>query len=262
MLLVCPKCSARYLVSSIALGDEGREVRCAKCEHEWFQDKDEVFLQKLENISPIIREDASDIAESEPELRNFLDEETNEDQHASRKHHIPDAVKPNNEKVNVPALSSSAMRTKSALQAKIMGAITGLLIFAVLFGCAFIYKQKIAAFWPPAVAIYNIAGVPIVLKGEGLVLENLSAKIVKGNDNANVLSLQGRVLNMSEKPQEIPKMLAKLRSTNGEDGAKWEIDSPMGLLNAGEAFTFKSEYPSVPKGVGSVNLSFIPEVQQ
>lgn len=37
MIVSCPACSTRYLVEPSALGAEGRAVRCAKCEHSWFQ---------------------------------------------------------------------------------------------------------------------------------------------------------------------------------------------------------------------------------
>ena len=37
MMLVCSSCNSRYLVNSGDLKPDGRVVRCAKCDHEWFQ---------------------------------------------------------------------------------------------------------------------------------------------------------------------------------------------------------------------------------
>ena len=37
MLLTCPSCNSQYLVNSIDLQPNGRKVRCATCEYEWFQ---------------------------------------------------------------------------------------------------------------------------------------------------------------------------------------------------------------------------------
>ena len=38
MMLVCSSCNSRYLVNSGDLKPDGRVVRCAKCDHEWFQE--------------------------------------------------------------------------------------------------------------------------------------------------------------------------------------------------------------------------------
>lgn len=35
MIIVCPACDTRFLLSAQALGSSGRDVRCAKCGHQW-----------------------------------------------------------------------------------------------------------------------------------------------------------------------------------------------------------------------------------
>lgn len=38
MIIACPACATRYVVPDSAIGADGRNVRCAKCRHNWFQD--------------------------------------------------------------------------------------------------------------------------------------------------------------------------------------------------------------------------------
>lgn len=35
MIIICPTCSTKFMLSSSAIGPEGRDVRCAKCGHQW-----------------------------------------------------------------------------------------------------------------------------------------------------------------------------------------------------------------------------------
>lgn len=37
MILTCPACTTRYAVTPESIGPAGRDVRCAKCGHRWFQ---------------------------------------------------------------------------------------------------------------------------------------------------------------------------------------------------------------------------------
>ncbi len=257
MLLLCPNCSARYLVSSIALGEVGRGVRCAKCDHEWFEKPDDVPFR--EEVTETEGESSDSDEEGQEDVYDFVDVEE-ETGTPLVDEPIPESVKPRDDKINVPALADDALRTSASLQAKVTGYFSALAIFGILFGMAVLLKQPIVSLWPPASAIYSLAGLTVSYKGEDLVMESLTAQIQKDAEGKDYLTLQGRVINLTNNVQEVPKLFARLRSTNGEDGKGWSIDSPLEKLAPGESFTFKSDYPVVPRGVGSVNLTFVPTV--
>lgn len=269
MILTCPECSTRYLMSSAAIGADGREVRCAKCAHEWFQEPDEDVGEAVEEKIPeIIEEDASENIEQEEEsvtddlaeeaeankIKTVYPPEENDDEQ------IPESVKPDHQKTNVPAFAEDVIRPEVPFQAKMMGYAASLTIFALLIIGGLVFKQKIVTAWAPASAIYELAGFGVSYKGEDLVMEELAAEVVKQQDGADVLILKGRVMNLTGKSIDVPKMVAVLRSTNGEDGAKWIIDPPVDQVEAGASFAFTSEYAGIPGGIGSVNLTFVPEV--
>ncbi len=50
MILTCPSCSASYNVPNDSIGVEGRNVRCKKCKHEWFQEGERKALEDLINL--------------------------------------------------------------------------------------------------------------------------------------------------------------------------------------------------------------------
>ncbi len=42
MIITCPACNTRYVVSPQAISPEGRTVKCARCAHQWHQSGEEV----------------------------------------------------------------------------------------------------------------------------------------------------------------------------------------------------------------------------
>ena len=51
MIVSCPSCATRYLIDPAALGEEGRRVRCAKCNHIWHE-KPPADMPKRVDILP------------------------------------------------------------------------------------------------------------------------------------------------------------------------------------------------------------------
>lgn len=53
MIIQCPACATRYVVSDSAIGPEGRTVRCAKCRHNWFQEPGELALDPAQQADVV-----------------------------------------------------------------------------------------------------------------------------------------------------------------------------------------------------------------
>ena len=49
MFLICSSCNSKYLVNSADLKPNGRTVRCATCNYEWFQEPQEVEQVAIES---------------------------------------------------------------------------------------------------------------------------------------------------------------------------------------------------------------------
>lgn len=213
-----------------------------------------------ENLNTMAGNDhAQDDQQTQQDYQTAMDSLTQEED-VETEEKIPDAVKPEAEHTSVPAFAADVMRPEITLQAKLTGMAAALCLFAILLGAGFVFKQKIAVLWPPSMAIYELAGAPVSLKGQGLVIESLSADILKTEQNQEILVLKGRVVNLTDHAIPVPPLMAILLSTNGEDGDRWVIEPPVTEVEPGASFSFASDYPAVPRGVGAVNLTFIPTI--
>ena len=264
MMLVCPNCSARYLLAPAALGDRGREVRCARCDHQWYAEADgeavpDVISEEDEGVS-VGWDDIDDEEAGGEDSRAgipdpYADDEDDEEES------IPQSVRPMPEGSNVPARPEDVRRPDITIQAQMTGFGAALAIFGILVISFFVFKNTIVTTWPASAAIYEMAGTPVEFKGEGLVIESLSANLIKGRDGKDTLVIKGRVINLTGQAIDVPQLVAMMRDTNGEPSESWLIDPPVDEVAAGASFAFTSDYPAVPAAIGSVNLTFLPTLK-
>ena len=75
MILTCPDCSSRFMVDAKALGD-GREVRCAKCHHEWFampEDEHDTTDASFEEVDDAFEAEAEEDTDDDAALDDASD---------------------------------------------------------------------------------------------------------------------------------------------------------------------------------------------
>lgn len=272
MIITCPNCNSEYDILKTALGEEGREVKCAKCKQKWLahpdgdsrpaaleeqkEEQKEEQEAEIEESPSQNREAPKDPIQEDQPAEEISEPATTETEKETEEIDIPDAVKPPADREAVAPLSKP-----KSLAAKMAGYCLALLIFGALIVTVFLYKNKIVIAWPPAALFYEMAGSPVALKGEGLIVESLSATVLNNKQNQDVLIVKGRVVNLTADAIEVPKIQARLRSLDGRNLEQWIIDAPVDRVEAGESFAFTSEYPNAPAAVGSVNLMFIPTLK-
>lgn len=234
MLLTCPECAMRYIVSAAAVGPEGRKVRCANCAHEWFQAPegpapDTSFQQILEeemDVAPVPEPD-----EPPPP--------------------IPEGS-------SVPAMPDEEARveyTAEQIRGRWIGMATATGIILLIVGMLFALKGPVTRAMPGTILLYNLAGAKVDLPGEDLIIDSLLAYTEKDKDGVEALKLEGSILNLKE-GTKIPKLVASLRTADGQTKETWIIDPPKDYLGQGESFDFTGEYPALADDIKEVNLTF------
>ena len=79
MLINCPSCTVKYLLNSAELGNDGRIVKCIKCNYEWMQrpnlipeektdTKENTILHNHENYNNMLP--STYVEKKEPSLLN------------------------------------------------------------------------------------------------------------------------------------------------------------------------------------------------
>jgi predicted Zn finger-like uncharacterized protein len=226
MILKCEHCHTRYLLPDHMLGPEGRKVRCTNCAHEWFQEPEDDT--PAENFQPP--------ADLEP---------------------IPEAVRPLPENSELPVLHHSAMQGAAAgAGGNSASYAAGFLVFIATFGLLVMLHGPVGKAWPSSAAFYDLLGIHVPFAGEGLVFDQVSAKVAENPEGERSLHVEGKIINLKRDAMDIPPVTLALRRADGivVDNVPVTVDKQ--TLDGEGEITFKTDYPKAPADLKDVNLQF------
>lgn len=221
MILTCPNCSSRFLLSAQALAPEGRRVKCSSCDEEWFElpDPDEL----LDNIENEIEE-------------------------------IPESVKPLPEGSYVPALQDEmGHEAKPSTKANIMGYVGAFMVFVLSLGVLVFVKEPVMKLWPPSAAFYETLGVSVNAPGEGLVFDRVKANL----DQSGRILIQGSVINITKDEQALPSIEASVRDEAGDVIESTVIHPPHKTMKGETTLPFQTMYGGDTSNADHVQLRFV-----
>lgn len=228
MLLTCPSCSMRYVVADAAIGEEGRTVRCASCGHQWHQ----------QGFTPveIIDTPQPDIATPEADP-------------------IPDSVKPRPEESAPPASAEDiqAMRERDFI-ARVCGYFAAFVLLLALFLMFALAKGPLTQAWPPSVMLYELMGLKAPVPGEGLVIDQLSARL-----SGESLVVEGRVINLTPRTILIPPLAATLIGADDAELAHYDVPVEQDALSGESDAAFTVTLPIPPADAKTVRVGFTLE---
>ncbi|MEZ5813308.1 MAG: zinc-ribbon domain-containing protein [Alphaproteobacteria bacterium] len=226
MILTCPNCSSRFLLSAQVLAPEGRRVRCSACEEEWFQQPDP------------------------DELLGDIENEIEE---------IPESVKPIPEGSSVLALPGEGGSASGKTgRANLAGYIGALIIGAGIFGALAVSKDAIVKSWLPAAAFYEMIGMNVTAPGEGLVFDKIKAQQNPGGQ----IVVEGNLINLTNHVVRLTAIEVSLRNEEGEEIHANLTPPPFDEMKPETTLPFKSVH-NVKKGrADHVQLRFVLETPE
>ena len=143
MILTCPSCSTRFAVKTEALGDAGREVRCGKCGHKWFQAPDAEAAPAT--VEPAVEAVEAEAPQPEPVAEPMAAPVPNEEDRPPIRRVTTVAPAKRGPKVGAQAVGWAALAA----------------VVVLVLGGAALLRDSIVDAWPPARLLYTTVGLPV-----------------------------------------------------------------------------------------------------
>jgi len=235
MILTCPSCSTRYQADGARFVAPGRNVRCAKCGHVWFQ-----TAPDAEPDPEPVLEPAATPPEPEPSAPE------------------PVAAAPLSSIINpqpVEALPRPKKRKgqKGNLLADAI-AWAALIFLAVTIGWAAVqYRQTIVELWPGLAPLYEVVGLPV--ESEGIALIDVAYQH-EVEDGQPVLSVSGKIVNVSDRELPVPIIRVMLSDQEQHEIYHWMFNAGVQSLKPGAESPFVTRLSSPPPEARNLNIRF------
>src|SRR3984957_973178 len=171
MILTCPACATRYKADEAKLPPQGRQVRCAKCGHNWHQPGPEP--QTAPEPEPAA---VAAVPDSSPEPVR-IDPPSHAGVSRSR------------------APAPSAQKERASLLPMLGVALgwIGLIAVVLLIGLSAVrYRQEITVIWPQSAGVYNRLGMKVDAQGIDFTQVDYHRE---SEDGQVVLAVTGQIVN-------------------------------------------------------------------
>jgi predicted Zn finger-like uncharacterized protein len=285
MILTCPNCGTQYVVKDGAIPPEGRQVRCAACKHSWHQDPEDVAapesmpgaaagLRPLSDevvgtarddesiaeatlIDPRSGPDAEERAFEEAVIEGGAEEPAAEEPAADGpavEARRPEEVETSSDWNEPPTAESapdmfSPFAENGDVETRRRSPLVTVLIIIVLI----VALAALFWFFAPAPLKARLGLAAAGTSSLALVTTHMDRqRLESGNE---LLTVTGRVINPTNKDQDVPPLQAQLKSRAGKVVYSWTIAPPARSLPAGASASFNSAEVNVPPGGDELTIT-------
>ena len=234
MILTCPSCSTRYQADGALFVPPGRNVRCAKCAHVWFQTAPEAEPEP----EPAIPPPPDPVPEAPtPAAAPMLEASANPMRAAETPQPRPARRRPQKGSMIADAIAWAA-----------------LILLAVTIGWAAVqYRQTLVELWPGVAPLYEVVG--LAVEADGITLTNIAYQH-EVEDGQPVLSVSGKVVNVSDRELPVPIIRVMLSDQDQHEIYHWMFDTGVPTLKPGAESPFVTRLSSPPAEARNLNIRF------
>jgi predicted Zn finger-like uncharacterized protein len=230
MILTCSSCATRFLVDAAAIGAAGRHVRCARCQHGWFQEPAADLPRSVDRMSPA------------PQAASDLE--------AMRADGMaPKQPAPLRAGANLPALPGKNGNMILGTGWSALGLVT-----VGLLAAGYYYREQIVTIWPKSAKLYEAIGADTA--AHNLRFEHVRFSWTVQSDRPALL-VEGVISNDGQGEVNVPPLLIRLDDGDGREIFRWTHYLPAPRLGAGARMNFETLQTDAPKDARNLQVTFL-----
>ncbi|MEP0519018.1 MAG: zinc-ribbon domain-containing protein [Hyphomicrobiales bacterium] len=280
MKIACPNCSTKYSLKEQALGDSGRKMKCAKCEHVWLalppqEAEPNVPAQETFTAAQVSDEDTvpdnwdekqwdQDLAWEDAEDAKKVSAAQNASSEAASHYETADEAKEKRHLRHIlnRAVAATKSATDSILRALLwlkglnwkeqVAVVSGLLMPLVLVGGIYVSRDRLVSQFPDLASLYDAVGIHVNL--QGLTFEDVRT-VRRPENGVAVLVVEGAIRNITNETMQIPQLHFILSGRNREVYS-WQDNTASDQLPSGERIEFRTVLASPPDVADQLHVRF------